>query len=380
MNGLHAGDSPLWSAVAWLAVAAAGAALGRGLTAAMRLLLGPADDSAGRSWQRVFDRATEAVAIAVALGLWWWEVHARGQLPAAAVGDAAADGGVLACRYAAHVVLFTFLAAASIVDFRYRVIPDIVTVPGVLLGLLWITVHPDSLLPIVVEEPRSFGLPLLKPDVLGLFGGLHAVRLPQWLGGRPAPVGLASALATYGAWWLVCTAPWYEPATHGAGRRPGPLAEPRNALLLSGVVGIVATWWCGGDHWHGLLTSLAGLIVSGGMIWLTRAGASRALGREAMGLGDVTLMAMVGAWLGWQPCVLVCVLAVFIGLVHGVMQAVLRRESELPFGPSLCLATVLVVLLWEPLWSRLGASFARPLEIVAVVVAVIVLTALSLAI
>ena len=68
------------------------------------------------------------------------------------------------------------------------------------------------------------------------------------------------------------------------------------------------------------------------------------------------------------------------GPVHGVMQAVLRRESELPFGPSLCLATVLVVLLWEPLWSRLGVSFARPLEIVAVVVAVIVLTALSLAI
>ena len=77
---------------------------------------------------------------------------------------------------------------------------------------------------------------------------------------------------------------------------------------------------------------------------LTRAGASLALGREAMGLGDVTLMAMIGAWLGWQACVLACFLAVFIGLAHGVTQLVLHRDAELPFGPSLCLGTAVVVV------------------------------------
>jgi len=97
-----------------------------------------------------------------------------------------------------------------------------------------------------------------------------------------------------------------------------------------------------------------------------------------MGLGDVTLMAMAGAWLGWQPCVLACFLAVFIGLAHGVAQLVLHSETELPFGPSLCLGAALVVVGWRPLWGLTEPFFERPLEMAAVVVAVIVLTAVTL--
>ena len=97
-----------------------------------------------------------------------------------------------------------------------------------------------------------------------------------------------------------------------------------------------------------------------------------------MGLGDVTLMAMVGAWLGWQPCLLACFLAVFIGLVHGVTQLVVRSETELPFGPSLCLAAAAVVVWWRPLWQQTEVFFERPEELALVVGAVIVLTAVTL--
>ena len=75
-----------------------------------------------------------------------------------------------------------------------------------------------------------------------------------------------------------------------------------------------------------------------------------------MGLGDVTLMAMVGAWLGWQACVLTCFLAVFIGLTHGLLQLALRRENELPFGPSLCLAAAIVVVACDSTLSRADAE------------------------
>jgi prepilin signal peptidase PulO-like enzyme (type II secretory pathway) len=141
---------------------------------------------------------------------------------------------------------------------------------------------------------------------------------------------------------------------------------------------VASGWLAGGDHWRGLVSSLGGLAVAAGIIWLTRAGASLALGREAMGLGDVTLMAMVGAWLGWQPSVLVCFLAVFIGLAHGVAQLVLHSEAELPFGPSLCLAAAAVVVGWRPFWEWTAGFFEHPLDMAAVVVAVIVLTGATL--
>jgi leader peptidase (prepilin peptidase)/N-methyltransferase len=86
----------------------------------------------------------------------------------------------------------------------------------------------------------------------------------------------------------------------------------------------------------------------------------------------------VGAWVGWQPSVLAFFLAAFIGLAHGVLQVVRHRESELPYGPSLCLAAAAVIVGWRPLWVWSGAAFAQPLELAAVIVAVVLLTAVTL--
>lgn len=359
------------AATAWLGVAAAGAAVGCALAALVPAILsrdveGP-DPTAAATGRRV-----GVAALGGAFALWWWEMVAGGQTPPAAV---AAAGPVVA-RYAGHLVLFALLAAATWIDLRRRVIPDEITVPGTLAGLGWSALAPAALLPIVVEVPRSFAQPLVEPDVLGAAGGLAAVAWPAWLDPRPAWTGLAAAVAVVFGWWWCCTAPF-----RAAGPRRGLAAfagEPRNLGLLVGLVVAAAAWWHGGLAWRGLCTGLVGLVVAAAMIWLTRAGASWALGREAMGFGDVTLMAMMGAWLGWQACVIVCCLAVFIGLVHGLAMLVLHRESELPFGPSLCLAAAIVVVFWRPLWERVGVFFAHPLDMAAVVGAVIGLTAVSL--
>lgn len=360
--------------LAWVIIAVAGAVVGRLVTALVAPLV--AVDGTGRPVPMVagFGRGFQVAAVLAALALWWWEVVARAQLPSgdtSAVGDAS-----LVARYVTHLLLFALLAAASWVDLRHRVIPDVITMPGVLAGLACVTVAPGTLLPIVVEVPRSFASPLLEPDVLGLFGGLRSA-LPAWLESQPAWTGLAAALVVFSGWWWGCTAAFFEPPAAADGLVAW-LREPRNLALVAGLLGITAAWWFGGAGWRGLLTGLAGLVVAAGMIWLTRAGASRALGREAMGLGDVTLMAMVGSWLGWQACVLACFVAVFVGLAHGVLQVIRHRESELPFGPSLCLGAAVVVLAWRPLWARAAASFERPLEMAAVIVAVIGLTAVSL--
>jgi leader peptidase (prepilin peptidase)/N-methyltransferase len=354
----------------WCAVVAAlaGAVLGRLLRLAVCrwfAATGASDDADAAPWW------IEPASAAVAVATWWWEVRLLGQMPAAFVVAAGTANATIVLRYAAHLALFWLLAAATWIDLRKRVIPDWITVPGVLAGLLCIWARPDLLLPIAREVPRSFAGPALEVDVLGFLGGLEAPSAVRWLEGMPHLGGLALALGIYAAWWAVCTDPFFD-AT--ASRR----VEPRNLILVLGVAAIVAAWCFGTDRFRGLQSALVGMAVSGGIVWALRAGASRALGREAMGLGDVTLMAMVGAWLGWQACVLAFFMAAFIGLAHGLFQLARHRESELPFGPSLCLASTAVVAGWRSLWGAVGVHFEEPGQMAVVIGAVVVLTAVSL--
>jgi prepilin signal peptidase PulO-like enzyme (type II secretory pathway) len=345
---------------------AAGLVGGRLLAAGVGRLVEPRITAGSRAmlWAPV-------VAAAAALALWWWEVLCRGIVPE----GADASFAMLATRCGLHGILFLLLAAATWIDLRHRIIPDAITVPGVLAGLAALAAWPDGLLPVIREVSRSFAPPLREADVLGFVGPLRG-PWPKWLEPAPTLAGLAIAAVAFTVWWLVGTEPGVSDTRMGAWWRR--LVAPRPLVAITGAAIVVTAWLVGGDHWRGLVSSLGGLAVSAGMVWLTRAGASRALGREAMGLGDVTLMAMVGAWLGWQPCVLACFLAVFIGLAHGVAQLVLHSETELPFGPSLCLGAALVVVGWRPLWGRTEPFFERPLEMAAVVTAVIVLTAVTL--
>ena len=59
-----------------------------------------------------------------------------------------------------------------------------------------------------------------------------------------------------------------------------------------------------------------------------RVAGSAVFRREAMGLGDVTLMGMIGAFLGWQPVVLTLFAGAFFGLAHAVWKlSTLRAEN-----------------------------------------------------
>jgi len=156
------------------------------------------------------------------------------------------------------------------------------------------------------------------------------------------------------------------------------VCEPRNLVLVLGVAVLSIVNWLGGVRLAAIESGMIGLAVSAGIVWFTRAGASLALGREAMGMGDVTLMAMVGIWLGWQPAVLIFFLATFIGLVHGLFQLIMHRENELPFGPSLCMAAVLITLLWQPVWAWAAVLFDDVVQLGTVLGLVVLLTAVTL--
>jgi prepilin signal peptidase PulO-like enzyme (type II secretory pathway) len=99
--------------------------------------------------------------------------------------------------------------------------------------------------------------------------------------------------------------------------------------------------------WFSALSAcLMGYLIGGGVVWAVRILGSLLFGKEAMGLGDVHLMAAVGAVLGWIDATLAFFVAAFVGLAWALLGAVFRGGmlKHLPYGPHLAVATVLVLL------------------------------------
>lgn len=93
----------------------------------------------------------------------------------------------------------------------------------------------------------------------------------------------------------------------------------------------------------GLQSSVTGAVLGAAIPWLIRWVWFQAKGVEAMGLGDVKMLAMIGAFLGWQQVWLVLLLASLAGAIIGILLTVLGRrsmQSRLPFGTFLALAAL----------------------------------------
>jgi leader peptidase (prepilin peptidase) / N-methyltransferase len=97
-------------------------------------------------------------------------------------------------------------------------------------------------------------------------------------------------------------------------------------------------------HWVGFQAALAGYLIGGLWIWGTRIFGTLAFGKEAMGLGDVHLLAAVGAVTGWVTPSLAFFIAPFFGLLWALNVAISRRQREIPYGPWLAAAAVVVML------------------------------------
>ena len=104
-------------------------------------------------------------------------------------------------------------------------------------------------------------------------------------------------------------------------------------------------------HWHGLAFSLSGLATGAGITWLARVISRGVLGVEALGFGDVTLMAMIGSFLGWQPVIFVFLLAPVCGGLVAVTHHLLYGRRAVPYGPYLSAAAILVLFTWRWLWT-----------------------------
>jgi prepilin signal peptidase PulO-like enzyme (type II secretory pathway) len=138
---------------------------------------------------------------------------------------------------------------------------------------------------------------------------------------------------------------------------------------LSGLV--LAGRLMGGEMWESLFGSLLGMAFAGGAVWAVRIVAGYALQQEAMGFGDVTLMAMIGTFVGWQASLLVFGLAPFAALLIAGGQYLFTNNRELAFGPYLSLAAVCLLVGWHWIWhdwARDGLFLNNQLLIVVLIV------------
>lgn len=103
-----------------------------------------------------------------------------------------------------------------------------------------------------------------------------------------------------------------------------------------------------------LQDSLIGLAAGAGILWLVAVLFQWLRKKEGMGFGDVKLLAMIGAFLGWKAVILTLVLSSFVGAIVG--YAALRLSGKdvkepIPFGPFLALGALMYMLGGEELVS-----------------------------
>jgi leader peptidase (prepilin peptidase)/N-methyltransferase len=123
--------------------------------------------------------------------------------------------------------------------------------------------------------------------------------------------------------------------------------------------------------WAGLVLSLFGVFVDSATSIIGAAAGYLSLwtvyqvfrlltGKQGMGFGDFKLLALCGAWMGWQALPAIIVLSSLVGAVVGISLILVRgrdRNLPIPFGPYLAAAGWLA-LLWGDQITQTYLRFA----------------------
>ena len=290
----------------------------------------------------------------------------RHDMPTLAAPPLSADWAILAL----YLWLIAALLAASVIDLQRSVIPLPITslTVAVALGahgvfpqsLLWDISGPMAALTLGGCLGLTISAVLLR---LGIFRYTFPTGQPQAFVRRPRRRASRN------------NSRQPEPRQHSSDDQEEPAVNPRRQILheilyltpplalgfvawlvLSGDTSLAPAWQTlmHNAHLNSLAASLFGFLVGGALVWFTRILGTLGFGREAMGLGDVHLMAASGAVLGWLGPVLAFFIAPFFGLLAVLLSVARRRSGELPYGPWLSLGILTVMLFQDKMWAYIG--------------------------
>jgi leader peptidase (prepilin peptidase)/N-methyltransferase len=123
---------------------------------------------------------------------------------------------------------------------------------------------------------------------------------------------------------------------------------PDELTLGGAAVGLVLAWFTGS-----IIDSLVGAAVCSGTLWLGGWIYEKVRHKQGLGLGDVKMLAMIGAFLGLASSLLTILLGSLIGAVTGLLWIRLKGEDagtfELPFGTFLAIGAFLAAIEGKPM-------------------------------
>lgn len=121
-------------------------------------------------------------------------------------------------------------------------------------------------------------------------------------------------------------------------------------ISLSGIVlGFALSFFLKGHSWQ---NSLFGILLGGGSLLLVAYVYQLVTGKEGMGGGDIKLLAMMGAFLGWKSVPFIIFASSLFGSLVGVSIMLLQKKNSklaIPFGPYLAFGAVLYIFYGKPL-------------------------------
>ena len=130
-----------------------------------------------------------------------------------------------------------------------------------------------------------------------------------------------------------------------------------NVITLPGVgVGLAASLVVA----PGWRDALIGVVIGGGVLLLIAESYYRIRGEEGLGMGDVKMLAMIGAFLGWQLMLLTLLLASVVGSIAGIgMMAARAGDTKyaLPLGTFLAVASIVATVIGEPFITWYAAFY-----------------------
>lgn len=130
-----------------------------------------------------------------------------------------------------------------------------------------------------------------------------------------------------------------------------------NSITLPGiVVGVIVSLFAP----PGIVDSIIGVLLGGGVLYAIAGAYYLWRKEEGMGMGDVKMLAMIGAFLGWKAVLVTLVLSSFSGALIGVLLMAAQRGNmkfALPFGTFLAVGAVFAMLVGDPLVTWYAGFF-----------------------